>query len=84
MQKGWKGFAGGSHWRCAEGRDVHAFPEGKELAEATAEALKRTELLQGELFSCGHRGCALEWAGSASSPCLLLLENITWSPSYGG
>ncbi|RLV62426.1 hypothetical protein DV515_00019329, partial [Chloebia gouldiae] len=42
---------------CAEvmensqvGRDVHLFPEGKGHAEATAEALKGAELVQGEMF----------------------------------
>lgn len=52
-----KAFAGECHWRCAEGRDVHPFPEGKELAEATAEALKGAELLQGAVSSRGHRSC---------------------------
>lgn len=69
VQKGWKAFAGGSHWRCAEGKDVHPFPEGKELAEAAAEALEGTEILQEEISSRGHRGClSTGWESLQSSP----------------
>ncbi|RLV63833.1 hypothetical protein DV515_00017866 [Chloebia gouldiae] len=45
---------GPSHWSCAAGRDVHLFPEGKEHAEATAEALKGAELVQGGMSASSH------------------------------